>query len=398
MNPDTLPEPTFFPDGIYFGMPEETYHKLQRLSNSAICKLRISAADFWADSWLNPNPKVLTPEQQARQQLVRTLGRAYHAARLEPDTFHDRFVRQLDKADFEGVDGFLSNGKELGEALGALGQTKSKAGESVLEQAERLAAAGYQGPIWHLEERDWLADLNGRTPIPAINWDEIIVDMERLRAVPAVQELLTGGQAEVTILYTCPDTGLPMKARLDYLKSDSWTDFKTFSNPVGKNLNQVIVEAFKYNRYHLQAYGYRGAVEMIRTGGLEIQGKATDAQRQLVADIRDSADELRCHYVFQQKGGVPNVLERRVEFWQVPLSTVAATGSTDADAPDRLTRLTRHHTAYMEKAKREIRAAKRDFVTYSKVYKPGEPWLPFHPSGVFSDEDFGNYWIDEEIN
>lgn len=384
-------------DGIYFGLPDDEYHALQRLSASAIQRLRVSPATWWADSWLNPNPKVLTPDQEQRQEMVRILGRAYHCARLEPDHFHERFVRALDQADWAGVDGFVSNGTQIGEALAELGQSKKKAGETVLEQAHRLRAAGYEGPIWHLELEAWEARRGERTAVPATSWDEIMVDMERITKVPAVHALLSGGAAEVSILWTCPDTGLPMKARVDYLRADLWVDFKTFTNVQGKNLNRAIVDAFKYGRYYLQAAVYRDAVEAVRSGELDVIGKATPDQLAIIDAIRARPQELACHYVFQEKGGVPNLLERRVRFWEIPLNTQIHHAGATEEQQERMNVATRKHSALLTKALWEIKAAKRDFMSYSEIYPAGHEWLPFNPSGEFTDEDFSNYWLDEDI-
>jgi hypothetical protein len=412
-------------DGIYFGLNEDAYHAIERLSPSGIKRLRVSAATFWFDSWLNPNPKVLTEEQQRRLELAKVLGRAYHCARLEPDAFAERYVRMLDKADFEGVPGFIAGGTAYGEALGALGEAKKKAGESVADQAARLAAEfarrsdpvegegfpdGFTpGPIWDVELAKWEATKGERIAIPALNWDEIRVDMERLAAVPEIHDLLTGGFAEVSILWTCPDTGIPMKTRLDYLRADGWADFKTFSNSNDKHVQQTITDTFKWRRYHVQAVVQRAAVEMIRKGGLEL---ATDpdmdqaiAQAALVEAIRNRADELRCDYVWQEKGGIPNLWARRLRFFQ-PSVTDEAIAQLEADGAteDRLASARKMQeisdaqpspSLWAARAQREIAVAKRDFLTYSQVYPEGEPWLPFNPTGDLMDADFGKFWLEE---
>ncbi len=381
-------------DGIYFGMPEDDYHDIERLSNSAIQKLRISPADFWADSWLNKAPPMLTPEQIKAREAAKKLGRAYHCARLEPHLFEERFVRELSQADFAGVDGFLSTGTAMGEALAAIGEKKSG---SVMEQAERLKLAGHQGPIWHLELAAWEANLNGRTPIPALQWENMLIDMGRIKKVPAVSELLTGGEAEVTILWTCPLTGIKMKARLDYLKVESWTDFKTFDNVQGKHLFNAIRDAFQYRRYHLQAVNYRDAVEMIRSGKLDPIGEATPAQRKLIEGIILNPRELDCHFVFQQKSGVPNIIDLRFPFFAVPMSTTVNNAIGDEEGVAKMEALTSYKTTLHEKAAREIKTAKRDFLAYQDIYPAGEEWLPFNPSRDLSDADFSTYWLDEEI-
>lgn len=397
-------------DGIYFGMAEETYHALPRLSASGFKNLRISPATFWAESWLNPAPKELTDEQQRRLALAKLLGSAYHCARLEPDQLTERYCRMLDKADFADVPGFLAGGTAYGDALGALGQTKKKAGESVQQQASRLeqvvkdlAAAGElpegftPGPIWDVELAIWEDSRGTRTPIPAINWDEILTDMERLQLVPEIHELLSGGFAEVTILWT-DKNGLPMKTRLDYLTAGGWVDFKTFSNGVGKNVRNVISEAFMYNRHHIQAAVQREAVELLRTSQLPVHGEPDEAAKDMLALIQLAPGELDCHYVYQEKSGVPNLWARKLRFFDVPDAATYHHAGASEEGKAAVEAGRRTDTVWFRKAKMEIRVAKRDFVEYSAVYPAGHPWLPFDPVSEFSDADFRSFWLEEDVN
>ena len=409
-------------DGIYFDMPEEVYHALPRLSVSGMQKLLVSPATFWASSWLNPkkagtfaaslaasasilavavldalkamHPAMPEPEPDEAEESTKAqlLGKAYHTARLEPELLEVRFVRQPDKRDMPK--GSLFTGTEMGKALEELGEKKSG---SVLEQAERLAAAGFdRAKLWHIVMADWEGTRNGRTPIPAEYWEDIQSDMELIRSTPGVAALLVNGQAEVSILWT-DGNGIPMKCRLDYLREDGWTDFKTFANANGKHLEQCIADAFIYNRYHVQAAGYREAVEMVRTGKLSIQGDASDEQRELIDAIYLHDAPMECHYVFQEKGGIPNLIAKRMRFLEVPLNTQINSAGASDEARARVEAATATPSLWFVRANREIRKAKRLFHAYSEIYQPGEPWRPFNPVGEFTDMDFRTYWLDEEI-
>ena len=393
-------------DGIYFRMPEETYLAAERLSKSGIKRLRVSAADYWVESHLNPNPPELTPEQERARYMARLIGRAYHCARLEPDRFAEVYVREITTADFNGQEGFLSSGREIEAELAARGlPKKSKDDAGVLDQAKRLAAAGYEGTIWHIAEEEWRASVKpGQVVIPAKAYEEIIVDMERIRAVPAVHNLLTGGEPEVSVFWTCPETGIPMKARFDYLKPDRWVEFKTFANSSRKALYQAITDAIRFERYHIDAAAYMEAAEAIRSGVLDVVGEASDAERELIAAIQARPVELACHFVFQQKGGVPNILERAWRFFESP-SDDAVRELEESGAPaEKLERArkmqvmsSRSRTIIHTKGRMEIAAAKRDFLAYSEIYERGEPWLPFNPSGEITDADFSQYFLEEAI-
>lgn len=379
-----------FTNGIYFGVPFEEYDKIDRLSKSRIKKILISAADFWADSWLNPKPIRLTPEQEKRRKIALLLGKAYHCARLEPEAFHERYVREISQADFADREGFLGTGTAIETALFDLGQPKkTKDDDGVLGQAKRLAALGYEGPIWHVEQAAWEADRHGRIAIPAEAFDQIVIDMERLAAVPEVHDALSRGEAEVTILYDCPETGLPMKARLDWLRGDGYVEFKSFANPNGKPLEQCLLDAIKFNGYYIDVAAYHEAVEAIRTLQIGIEGGVgnwTEAQEALINEIRSQPGPLPHKIIFQQKGGVPNVLSRSLRLFEITPEKLAGEAyGRQIDTPP---------TMLMMKARAQIRQAKRIFTGYSEIYAPGDPWLPFEPHREISDLDFHPSWLE----
>lgn len=394
------------PNGIYFGLPEETYLSQERLSKSGIKRIRVSPADFWAESYLNPNPPELTPEQERQRFMARLVGRAYHAARLEPEKFASTYVREISMADFSSAEGFVSSGREIEALLAERGQPKkSKDDAGVLDQAKRLAATGYDGPIWHIEEEKWRASvLPGQVVIPAKVYQEILVDMERIRRVPSVQKLLTGGIAEVSIFWTCPETGIPMKARFDYLKPDRWVEFKTFANSSRKALFQAITDAIRFERYHIDAAAYMECAEIVRGGTLDIIGDATAEERELVGMIQARAEPLRCHFIFQQKGGVANLLNCPFHFFESPSDDALRELEESCASDQQISRArkmqaisSRHRTAIYTKGRMEIAAAKRDFLLYSEVYQAGEPWAPIKNVLEISDASFSQHFLEEEI-
>lgn len=372
-------------DGIYFGLPAEVYHAVPRLSASGLQKLCVSPATFWKGSWLDPE----RPELDDESTKAQVIGKAYHTARLEPHLFDSSYVRELDKKEFPK--GTVFTGIDMGKALEELGEKKSG---SVGEQAERLAAAGFDKPIWHLAMAAWEEERAGRVALPAKVYDEVVRDMERIRSNADIAELLSNGEAEVSIFWT-DQHGLKMKSRVDYLQAAAWADFKTFDNTRGKVLAQALADAMRYNRYHVQAVTYRDALEAIRLGGLQVQGEATDSQRALVAAIQLRPHELACWYIFQEKGGVPNLVAKEFPFYTLPMSAQlnrAIAGDDEARA--------RGDAAQQRRSKLHIRArqdvdhAKRAFVLHDQVYEPGQPWFPIDPVGAFDDMDFSDYWLD----
>lgn len=380
-------------DGIYFGMSEDVYHRVRRVSTSGLSKIAVSAGTFWEESWLNPTPRKLTEDQHKSRDRTRMIGRAYHCARLEPDQFEGRYARQITKADFEGVEGFLRNGDEIGAALSDYGETKKRAGESVLDQARRLEDCGYEGPIFPLEEARWRAGLDGRVAIDAVEWDNMLIDMERLHKNADIAALLSGGQAEVSIFWT-DRYGIPCKCRVDYLTAAWWTEFKTFANSQSKPLKQAINDALRYNRYFIGATVYREGVEEVRGGNLQIIGDASDEERELIAAIQLRPAELECWFVFQEKGGVPNILGKRFNFFSVPHNMkLWEPGATEAQIAAGEA-ATRTKTGLFIRGLQAVEAAKREFVLYSQSYVEGEPWAPIEALGEFDDMDFNRNWLE----
>lgn len=375
-------------DGIYFGLPEAVYHAVPRLSASGLQKLCVSPATFWRGSWLDPE----RPELDEDQTKAQLLGKAYHCARLEPDRFHATYCRQPEKADFAGQR-LITSDAAVKAALKDLGTTQAIANESLVERAERLRDEGHEGPIWTLIMAEHEHERAGRIALEGRHFDQIATDMERIRGQGEIAELLTGGQAEVSVFWT-DEHGLPCKCRFDFLTPGWWDEFKTFDNSRGKVLEQALADAVRYNRYYVQAGHYRDGAEAIRTGGLQIRGEATDEQRTLIASIQIRPDELGCWFIFQEKGGVPNLLAREFPFYDIPMATILNDAGADEEAIERVHEATRRRTALHGRAAMEIIHAKDTFVLYANAYDPGTPWFPLSPRARFSDLDFNSYWLE----
>jgi hypothetical protein len=78
-------------DGIYFGLEDKIYHAVEALGSGSIGELLISPGTFWQGSWLDPETEEAEPDEDATKAQI--IGRAYHAARLEPDLFVKQYVR-----------------------------------------------------------------------------------------------------------------------------------------------------------------------------------------------------------------------------------------------------------------------------------------------------------------
>lgn len=379
-------------DGVYFNLPAEIYHAVRRLNTSGLQLLDVSAPDFWENSWLNDDAAELD-EDSTKAQI---LGKAYHTARLEPHLFEAQYCREIGRDDFP-VKGAVYTGTDIGEALAALPvpQPKSKAGESVLDKAQRLEAAGYTaGIIYPIEVAKWEAARGARTAIPGKFYDDILKDMDRIRKNPDIAALLSDGAGEVSIFWT-DDHGLPMKTRLDFLRVDGWADLKTFANPQRKRIDQVLRESMMYSRLHVQAVVQREAIERIRSGKIQIIGEADDAERDLFAAVQLHPGEMTLHFVFIQKGGVPNQIAMEFPFFEVPdnIKDNWDPGATEAQKAAAHA-ATRTSTALHNIGRRTITAGKEKFVLYSQVYQHGQPWFPIEGVGRYNDGDFPPFFLE----
>lgn len=374
------------PDGIYFDMAEEEYHAIPRLSASGIQNMMISPATFWAKSWLNPD------QDDAEETAAQEIGKAYHCARLEPERFFSCYVPEIDKGDLD--DDCLMTDAALKAALKDMGQPQTKGDEAVLDRARRLRDLGYTGQIWHLELEAWEIDKGDRIGLPRKVWDEIRRDMHAIRRNPEVLEHLVDGAAEVVILWTDPITDMPMKARLDYLRPLSFTDFKTFDNSQGRHLEQAILGAFRFNRYYIQGAVYWQAYEAIRAGLLEVRRHFTEAQIELIEAIKANPQPGRCFYVFQEKKGIPNILVREYGIRTAHASLRAAAPTDDAFA--QAAAAYGNFSQLYRKAEAEINWAQRTFRNMQEIYPNGEPWFPINATGRIDDESFPPSFLEGE--
>lgn len=375
-------------DGVYFNLPEAEYHALPRMSASGVQNMLVSPATFWARSWMNPH-------REEKEKKFQTIGKAYHTARLEPEKLTERFVRELTAEDIG--EACLATDAEIKEALKDLGHAQTKAGEKVLDRAYRLRDAGYTGAIWHIEQAAFLAQVGDRDVIPAGVWDEIERDVAAIRRNPEVAEHLTDGDAEVSILWTDEATGTQFKARLDYLKPEQYTDFKTFDNSRGKHIDKAICDAMQFNRYYVQATVYWQAVELIRTENLPIQGEATEEQKKLHASVAIQPHPMRSVYVFQEKGGVPNIVVREVRLLVPHASFGAAETGVEEGQAEEVRRKYSGPSMLYRKAEAGIHYAARTFQTMLEIYGgDGSPWYPINPLGTVSDENFSLNWLESD--
>lgn len=283
-----LPEP-----GVYFDMDEEMYHAAPALSNSGIKHLLVSPMDFWARSWLNPN-------REDEQSDAMTLGKAYHKRILEGrEAFYRQYVAEIDPNDYPDALRTADHLKAFLEQHDA-----KKAGKKA-DLIDRVLDIDPTAMIWDVLVEDHKAKHEGKEFLSAAAVEKIELSASMIEKHPTLKKAFTGGFPEVSIFWV-DEFGIPMKARLDYLKARAIVDLKTFANQQAKPIDRAVAYDMAARKYHLQVAVYteavRAAQAMIRQRGMSAVHGLDDevwVKRFMQASSHDFV------FVYQQTGIAP---------------------------------------------------------------------------------------------
>lgn len=285
-------------DGIYFNMPEEQYHALDRLSATGIKKLIVSALQFYTE--------IFDDSFHRPQTLALHKGKAYHKRILEgQDEFYKCYVERLNKNDFKGV---LDTQAELKEYcqnhdLKVTG-TKPVLIERILDVAPEM-----KGKILSLMQTAFDKEHASQIQLTHDEFHEI----EKAATILEASDLamhFSGGFPEVSILWTDDLTGVKCKARIDYLRHDALNDLKTFSNAQRKEIGVCISQAIAYERYNIQAVHYGNGLsavkKMLSAGSAFID---SDDKGDFINMLLQNEQDFT--FIFQESGQVNNCAARK---------------------------------------------------------------------------------------
>tara|TARA_R110000850_G_scaffold23358_1_gene69090 strand:+ start:23273 stop:24490 length:1218 start_codon:yes stop_codon:yes gene_type:complete len=379
-------------DGVYFNQTDEQYHKIERYSASGIKSTLVSIPTFWAGSWMNPDK-----EAQDNDTDARILGRAYHAAIFEPETLASRFVGAPDLSKYDNL---ITSDSAVCAKLKELGQTQKKAGETAVMRALRLHDLEPKFNFASIIIGEWRETLKGQTEIAPQYWAQIQQDLQRIEDNPEIYDLVTGGFSEVTILWTCPDSGIRMKARIDKLKADCFVDLKSFANALRKPTERTIIEQVMYNGYYISMRVYQHAIAMIAQLDLKVMdepggetkaeiGEVKNEQNNLIDALKARTTPLPAWLFFQEKGGIPNLLARRLMLQSYP----SGTDPQSIGAEDH--QIKTSDSALCMKADIQIRHAKKQFNQAMEIYGPDAVWYSFNMVADMGDSDFNDWFLNE---
>lgn len=215
------PEP-----GVYAGVPWEQYHAWDLASNSRLTKIRRSPAHLKA--YL---------EERKEDTTALLIGRAVHSAILEPDDFTLRFTKALRCA------------------------ANTKAGSQCSNSGIILTASGWRCGV-HGNQAE--AVPGGPTVIPGADYDAALRMRDAVFAHPRARALLTGeGQAELSLVWDCTETGVRCKARHDrhspLIAGGAIIDIKTTRDASQREFERSIFT----HGYHIQGAHYLDAARVL---------------------------------------------------------------------------------------------------------------------------------------
>jgi len=237
----------------------QEYDAIRALSNSGMKDLAVSPLRYWFH-WINPAPK---PEEDETETKALRIGSALHCAVLEsPEVFDTRYARALDPSDWpvcletiSDIRGWITDhgGKPSGTR-------KDEVTAQALDLMNRL---GVEVPILDEEKRRHFAANQGKTILAVEEWERVVGMTRALFDEPELMKILEQGQPEATLTATDPETGVLLKARLDWFAPGVTADLKTFTQKRGVSIDRSIHDAIFFEKYYIQAYFYRYVRQLV---------------------------------------------------------------------------------------------------------------------------------------
>lgn len=350
--------------GVYFNLDEDEYRAAPAFGSSSIKDAHVSPLTCWIGSPFNPNRPDGSTDAKVR-------GRAFHKRLLEGhEAFEDAYAVAPRRDDHPDA---LEKGDDLRAACKDAGLSPAGTNGAMLE---RLREAGHEVEFWPEIRDAFKAANDGKTIIPGPLHD----DIERQAAIVEMHEsarkAFHGGYPEASLFWTDEETGLPCKARCDYLKTRAIVDVKTFSNPMGMPLDTAVSRSVANYRYHYQAAMYLDGIEnvkaLIRRDPNAVHGEAPDDWMTALVEPGPHAFV----WVFLEAGDVPNVRVRTF----ARTETHGGNGATE--------------NLYWRSANDGYRGALAIIKTCVEFYGFDMPWVAPEQMRAFTDQDFPMWMLE----
>ncbi len=111
-------------------------------------------------------------------------------------------------------------------------------------------------PILDVELERFQEQAVGKAILNKDVWSRVAGCARALAEEPEIIRMLSEGQPEIALTAIDPDTGVLLKARLDWMAQVFTLDLKTFQCKGGKSVDESVANAIWYEAYYRQAYFY----------------------------------------------------------------------------------------------------------------------------------------------
>lgn len=229
-------------DGVYYDLDEEIYHAMPRFSASGIKQILVSPMDFWIRSWMNPNRT--TGKKRAFE-----IGKAYDKLIIDgKEAFDAKYALPFDPEEYPDA---MVTADDYKEEL----RTRDLAvGGNKPELLQRLRDNGCDRLDLDSLKANHAVIHNGKEFLSLSDYEYITNAGLYMQA--QASNPFKDGKPQVSVLWTDEETGVPMKARYDYLKPGLIVDLKTFSNGSGFPVDIAVARSIATYKYHIQAATY----------------------------------------------------------------------------------------------------------------------------------------------
>ena len=222
----------------------DEYYSAPGLSYSGMKDLAVSPLRYW---YLHVNPD--RPVQEETPAMA--FGSALHCAMLEPLKFSERYTCE---PDWSKVEGLLVTVADLRAWLTANGY-KPK-GTLKADLIDQVQSANPGVLIKDVLEAKLAESRDGMTELSIEDWQRLEGCRDALLQNRWIADVLSNGHAEVPLFAEDPETGVPLKAKLDWVTPVLTLDLKTFAQKRAKSIDETVADAIWYEGYHIQAWWY----------------------------------------------------------------------------------------------------------------------------------------------
>lgn len=335
---------------VIFDMPEEEYHAIDAISGSGMKQFLKHPMAYWR---MKHDPEYVQPEPTAAMKL----GTAYHKRFCEGnDAYFASYAVKPDMPANKVLDGkpVLDTATDIKVWLERNGFAFKKS-----DKKDNLAALvpPDKAIVWDRYILDWDIKAGKKTIISAEDDKEIKRAARFLERIPSFKAIFEGGHSEASIFWNDTATGQLCKARIDFLKPGWIIEFKTFSNPQGKDIETAVVHDIGYNRYGISAVHYwNGITTLLKDGCADIEKLMPNG--------------AQFGFVFVQTGNYPAYLPREY----APL-------------------FNGKKNAYWKQSERNILYALSEIKKFEEQFGK-EPWLEEQFNKALDDVDFPIWMIE----